>query len=58
MCLIASKTGALEAYAKQTQTGLMMGLEYGTAGTMMVNGHKLVPLVINDQVAGYRVSRA
>src|ERR1700690_4167791 len=39
---VYDKTGALEAYAKQTQTGLMMGLEYGTAGTMMVNGHKLV----------------
>ena len=39
---VYDKTGALEAYAKQTQTGLLMGLEYATGGTMMVNGHKLV----------------
>jgi branched-chain amino acid transport system substrate-binding protein len=39
---VYDKTGALEAYAKQTQTGLSMGLEYATGGTMMVNGHKLV----------------
>ena len=30
------KTGPLEAYGKQTQTGLMMGLEYATGGTMTV----------------------
>jgi branched-chain amino acid transport system substrate-binding protein len=39
---VYDKTGALEAYARQTQTGLLMGLEYATNGTMMVNGHKLV----------------
>ena len=39
---VYSKTGALEAYAKQTQTGLLMGLEYATNGTMVVNGRKLV----------------
>ena len=39
---VYDKTGALEAYAKQTQTGLLMGLEYATNGTMMVNGRKLV----------------
>ena len=33
---IYGKTGPLEAYAKQTQTGLMMGLEYATGGTMEV----------------------
>jgi branched-chain amino acid transport system substrate-binding protein len=31
---IYSKTGPLEAYGKQTQTGLMMGLDYATGGTM------------------------
>jgi hypothetical protein len=31
-----SKTGPLEAYGKQTQTGLMMGLDYATGGTMAV----------------------
>jgi branched-chain amino acid transport system substrate-binding protein len=39
---VYDKTGALEAYAKQTQTGLLMGLEYATNGTLMVNGHKIV----------------
>ena len=46
---IYSKTGALEAYAKQTQTGLLMGLEYATGGTMKVNGHKLVLIDKDDQ---------
>ena len=39
---VYDKTGALEAYAKQTQTGLMMGLDYATNGTMMVKGRKIV----------------
>ena len=39
---IYSKTGPLEAYAKQTHIGLMLGLEYATGGTMTVNGRKLV----------------
>ncbi len=39
---VYDKTGVLEAYAKQTQAGLLMGLEYATNGTMMVNGHKIV----------------
>ena len=46
---VYDKTGALEAYAKQTQTGLMMGLEYGTGGTMTVNGHKLVVIEKDSQ---------
>src|SRR5574343_911343 len=46
---IYSKTGALEAYGKQTQTGLMMGLEYATGGTMQVGGKKLVVLEKDDQ---------
>ncbi|MBI2771667.1 MAG: substrate-binding domain-containing protein [Burkholderiales bacterium] len=46
---IYSKTGALEAYAKQTQTGLMMGLDYATGGTMAVNGRKIVVLEKDDQ---------
>ena len=29
---IYGKTGPLEAYAKQSHTGLMMGLEYATGG--------------------------
>ena len=46
---VYDKTGVLEAYAKQTQTGLMMGLEYATGGTMMVNGHKLVVIERDNQ---------
>ena len=46
---IYSKTGLLEAYGKQTQTGLMMGLNYATGGTMAVNGRKLVVIEKDDQ---------
>ena len=46
---IYSKTGPLEAYAKQTQTGLMMGLDYATNGTMMVAGKKIVVIEKDDQ---------
>ena len=46
---IYSKTGPLEAYAKQTQTGFMMGLDYATGGTMMVAGKKLVVIEKDDQ---------
>jgi branched-chain amino acid transport system substrate-binding protein len=46
---IYSKTGALEAYGKQTQTGFMMGLDYATGGTMMVNGKKIVVIEKDDQ---------
>lgn len=38
---VYDKTGPLEAYAKQTQAGLMMGLEYATQGTMEVAGRKI-----------------
>ena len=46
---IYSKTGPLEAYGKQTQTGLMMGLQYATGGTMQVNGKKIVVIEKDDQ---------
>ena len=46
---VYSKTGPLEAYGKQTQTGLMMGLDYATGGTMMVGGKKLVVIEKDDQ---------
>lgn len=39
---IYDKTGPLESYGVQTQTGLMLGLDYATQGTMQVNGRKLV----------------
>jgi branched-chain amino acid transport system substrate-binding protein len=46
---VYSKTGPLEAYGKQTQTGLMMGLEYATGGTMSVAGKKIVVIEKDDQ---------
>ena len=46
---VYSKTGPLEAYGKQTQTGLMMGLDYATGGTMAVNGKKIVVIERDDQ---------
>ncbi|MGE0350142.1 MAG: substrate-binding domain-containing protein [Hydrogenophaga sp.] len=46
---VYDKTGPLEAYAKQTHTGLMMGLDYATGGTMMVNGKKLVVIEKDSQ---------
>jgi len=46
---VYGKTGPLEAYGKQTQTGLMMGLEYATGGTMTVAGKKLVVIEKDDQ---------
>ncbi|MCK9514605.1 MAG: substrate-binding domain-containing protein [Ottowia sp.] len=46
---IHSKSGPLEAYAKQTQTGLMMGLNYATDGSMEVAGKKIVVIEKDDQ---------
>ncbi len=46
---IYSKTGPLEAYGKQTQAGLMMGLQYATGGTMTVNGRKITVIEKDDQ---------
>ena len=46
---VYSKSGPLEAYAKQTQIGLMMGLDYATGGTMQINGNKLVVIEKDDQ---------
>jgi branched-chain amino acid transport system substrate-binding protein len=49
IAIIASKTGPLEAYAKQTITGFQMGLDYATGGTMTVAGRKLVVIEKDDQ---------
>ncbi|MCC2956320.1 substrate-binding domain-containing protein [Massilia sp. IC2-477] len=49
IALIAGKTGPLEAYAKETETGFMMGLEYLTGGTMQINGRKIKVIVKDDQ---------
>src|SRR5438270_1414851 len=49
VALIYGKTGPLEAYAKQTETGLQMGFEYATKGTMMLDGRKIVVITKDDQ---------
>jgi branched-chain amino acid transport system substrate-binding protein len=49
VALIRGLTGPLEAYAKQTETGFMLGLEYATKGTMEVDGKKIVVVTKDDQ---------
>ena len=49
VALIYGRTGPLEAYAKQTEIGLSMGLEYATKGTMKVAGRKIVVIAKDDQ---------
>jgi len=49
IALIAGKTGPLEAYAKQTEAGLKLGLEYATKGAMAIDGRKIVLIVKDDQ---------
>lgn len=39
--VLASLTGALESYGKQTQRGFELGIEYATDGTMEVAGKKI-----------------
>ncbi|MEO8250630.1 MAG: ABC transporter substrate-binding protein, partial [Burkholderiales bacterium] len=46
---VHSLTGPLEAYGKQTTTGLMMGLDYATGGTMTVAGKKIVVIEKDTQ---------
>src|SRR5690242_11519994 len=46
---VYDKTGPLEAYARQSHTGLMMGLEYLTGGKMEINGRRLVVLEKDTQ---------
>ena len=46
---ISDQTGPLEAYAKQTQIGLMLGLEYATGGTMKIGDRKIVVLQRDSQ---------
>ncbi len=49
IALLLARTGPLEAYSKQTETGFMMGLEYLTGGKMELDGRKLKVLVKDDQ---------
>ena len=46
---VYDKTGVLEAYAKQTHIGLMMGLEYATGGKMEVLGRKITVIEKDSQ---------
>jgi branched-chain amino acid transport system substrate-binding protein len=49
VALIYGRTGPLEAYAKQTETGFDMGLEYATKGAMQIGGRKIVVIPKDDQ---------
>lgn len=50
IALLYGKTGPLEAYAKQTHNGLMLGLEYATNGTMKVLGRDIEVLEKDTQL--------
>ena len=49
IALITGKTGVFEAYAKDSETGFMMGLEYLTGGKMELNGRKIKVILKDDQ---------
>ena len=49
VALIAGKTGIMESYARETEAGFMLGLEYLTNGTMAINGRKIKVIVKDDQ---------
>ena len=46
---VHSITGPLEAYGRQTTTGLRMGLDYATGGSMTVAGRKIVVIEKDTQ---------
>jgi branched-chain amino acid transport system substrate-binding protein len=50
IALIYGKTGPLEAYARQTEAGFMLGLQYATQGKMEINGRKIEVLLKDDQL--------
>ena len=58
IALIYSKTGPLEAYARQTEAGFMLGLEYATQGTMMLEGRKIEVIPRDDQFKPDRAKAA
>ncbi|NEX63720.1 substrate-binding domain-containing protein [Noviherbaspirillum galbum] len=49
IALIASKTGPSETYARDTERGVRLGLEYLTNNTMAINGRKIELIVKDDQ---------
>ncbi len=50
IALIYGKTGPLEAYARQTESGFMLGLEYATQGKMEIGGRKIQVILKDDQL--------
>ncbi len=57
--VLASLTGALEAYGKQTQNGFEIGLDYATNGTREVAGKKIEVIYADTQtVADVAVQKA
>jgi branched-chain amino acid transport system substrate-binding protein len=50
IAVIYGKTGPFEAYAKQTEAGFMMGLEYATQGKMELLGRKIKVSFKDDQL--------
>lgn len=50
IAVIYGKTGPFEAYAKQTEAGFMMGLEYATKGSMAIGGRKIKVTFKDDQL--------
>src|SRR5262245_25432703 len=50
IALIYGKTGPLEAYARQTEAGFMLGLEYATQGKLELDGRKIQVILKDDQL--------
>ncbi|MDP9903007.1 substrate-binding domain-containing protein, partial [Variovorax ginsengisoli] len=46
---VYSRTGLMESYGRQTQEGLMLGLEYATGGTMKLGDQPLRVIEKDDQ---------
>lgn len=49
IALIASKTGPSESFARDTERGVRLALEYLTNNTMAINGRKVELIVKDDQ---------
>jgi branched-chain amino acid transport system substrate-binding protein len=50
IALIYGKTGPFEAYARQTEAGFMLGLEYATQAKMEIGGRKIQVILKDDQL--------
>ena len=50
IAFIYGTTGPFEAYARQTEAGFMLGLEYATKGTMEIGGRKIQVILKDDQL--------